>query len=134
MSDDFTSDRKIQVHLLIGLDFLWDFINLLKCVRYESLIAQQSVFGWVISRSFSNSNSNANIKTQLCCFSISNDYLKNFWALDVVGVTPNEKRECNQYGPVVKKFNHTLKFENSKYTVNLLWREPKIKLQIIYLV
>ena len=128
MSDDFTADRKIQVHLLIGLDFIWEFLNPLKCVRYESLIAQQSTFGWVISGYFTNNDSYANVKTQLCCFSFSDNDLKEFLGLEIAGVTPNEKRFCDEYGPIVQKFNETLKFENNKYTVNLIWKEPHVKL------
>ena len=129
LSDDFLSDREFQVHLLIGLDHLWDIVNPLKCLRYENLIAHDSIFGWVLSGSFSRQNSREHVNSsQLCCFSVSNEELKNFWSLDVVGITPNEKRECNQTGSVVKKFNETLKFENNKYTVNLLWKEPKLNI------
>ena len=128
LSDDFTADRKIQVHLLLGLDYIWDFLNPLKCIRYESLIAQESTFGWVISGYFTGDNSYANVKTQLCCFSLSDNDLKEFLGLEVAGVTPNEKRFCDEYGPIVKKFNETLKFENNKYTVNLIWKEPYVEL------
>ena len=128
LSDDLSSNRKIFIHILIGLDHLWDFINPLKCVRQESLIAQESVFGWVVSGSFSNANSYANVKTQLCCFNVTNEDLKNLFAMDVIGVTPKENLDCIKNSPVIRTFNETLKFENQKYTVNLLWKNPEVKI------
>ena len=119
MADDFTSDRTINIDLLIGLDYLWEFINPLECVKYQSLIAQQSVFGWIVSGSFSKVKFNVNNDNiQLCCFSVSNDDIKKFWDLDVIGIMPDKKHNVNKVDPIVNKFNANLEFENGRYVAN----------------
>ena len=126
-SDDFTSDRQFKIHILIGLDHLWQFLNPMKCVAHHSLIAHFSVFGWVISGSYKDTQSKHNVNTQICCcVSATNDELQKFWAMDIVGVSADETRDVS---PAVDKFNQTLKFENEKYTASLLWKTPKPKLK-----
>ena len=112
---------------MIGLDYLWQFINPLKCVAHNSLIGQFGVFGWVISGSYINtkSNTNKNVKKQICCVSVNNDDLHKFRAMDVVGVSPKETRDVS---PAVENFKQTFKFENYKYSANLLRKMPKFKL------
>ena len=54
MADDFTTNQTINIDLLIGLDYLWDFINPLECVNYQSLVAQQSVLVGLFPDPFQN--------------------------------------------------------------------------------
>ena len=111
---------------------MYDFINPMICQKHESLIAHQSVFGWIISGSFSGV-SNPEASTQLCCFSLGNDDISNFWALDTIGIKDNEKSDPMKDSTFVQKFNKTLKFENNKYTVKLLWKSPELPLVILIL-
>ena len=128
IADDYTSDRKMSIDLLIGLDHLYDFIDPLTTVRYESLVALQSVFGWVFSGSFSSYFKPINVQTQMCCFEISDVEIKKFWELETMGVMPKEKVNHTLRGPICDKFKENLQFKDNQYTVSLLWKENRSNL------
>ena len=122
LSDDYEVDRHIKVEILIGLDYLWDLIDPMTTVKHESLIAQYSVFGWVLSGSFASQNKSVS-NVQMCCINISNDELKKFWSLEMIGINAStETMPSIEHSAIVKKFKQDIQFVNGHYVVKLLWK------------
>ena len=48
-ANDYSSDSKISVDILVGLDFNLKFLDSSVSPQVEGLVSQPSVFGWVIS-------------------------------------------------------------------------------------
>ena len=48
-ADNYMQDRELTVDILVGLDAYWKFITPNKCLQTEGLVAQETVFGWVLS-------------------------------------------------------------------------------------
>ena len=74
-SDDFSNDRTVKIDILIGLDYMYDILNPALTVRCDSLVAQSSVFGWVVSGCFSIPH-NKQMQAQMCSFSVQRDEIK----------------------------------------------------------
>ena len=48
-ADECVHDRELTVDILIGLDAYWKFMIPNNCLQVEGLVAQETVFGWVLS-------------------------------------------------------------------------------------
>ena len=126
-ADDYFQDRHFTIDLLIGLDHLWDFIDPISTIRHNTLVAQKSVFGWIFSGSFST-NHTLSVITQMCCFNLTENHIKNFWELELMGIKRKEKLQCLESSEIITKFKDELKFENGHYIVSLLWKPKKVNL------
>ena len=121
LSDDFSNDRTVKIDILIGLDFMYDILNPALTVRCDSLVAQSSVFGWVVSGCFSIPH-NKQMQAQMCSFSVQRDEIKKFWELEVIGISPQEKPQCVTNHPIITKFNDSIQFREGNYFASLLWK------------
>ena len=130
LADDYSMDRHIKVDILIGLDNLYELINPIVSIQHNTLVAHESVFGWIFSGSFSPSTHTRvlNVTTQMCCFSVNSGLIKKFWELEVMGVSSKETLHCLETSDVMSKFRDEVKFENGRYIVNLLWKPQEVTL------
>jgi len=93
------------------------------------LVAQESVFGWVLSGSWKIPSNRGIVGPQLLCLeSVSDSALREFWDLESVGICTNEA-VSNVFAPdpVLKKFFETIRFDNGRYEVALPWKSKVAK-------
>ena len=63
--DDYMNNRNVNVDILIGLNAYWQFISPDGALRCGNVVAQDSVFGWVLS-GVCNASINNNPVWSLC--------------------------------------------------------------------
>ena len=113
------SSPHVTTDILIGQDLYWSFI-LGDVFRSESsnLVAQKSVFGWILSGCTRSSNSDG--ISLLNVGIISEQVAKSFWDLESVGIQGNDE----SIDPVRDKFNQSIAYsaESGPYKVPLMSR------------
>ena len=123
-----SNEKNITVSMLIGLDVYWKLMTPDVVRLNESLVAQKSVFGWVVSGLLENTESSIDQVHQnhqlLTLNSISNVTLEKFWELDSIGICNNEKAIED---PVMSKFNNSIEYKDNRYTVSLPWKSELAK-------
>ncbi|XP_071961249.1 uncharacterized protein [Antedon mediterranea] len=127
LADDYDKEREIHVDILVGLDYYWQFMGRGIHNLPEGLVAQDTVFGWVISGRWNlndninvTRNHNVNVSPQLLCITdISDDRLNKFWDLETIGVKPSDGVQ----DAVLKEFNESIRLVNERYEVKLPWKE-----------
>ena len=80
---------EVQVDVLIGLDSYWKFMKSGIVRNTGGLVAQESVFGWVLSGSLvDDGGSTSVVSHQLLCFSeVPEAALHKFWDLESIGIS-----------------------------------------------
>ena len=109
-------DRSVDI--LIGLDNYWSLMtnNLIKLS--EELVAQETNLGWILSGALPSSHSVPAV-TLLSVGDMSEQSIRNFWDLDVIGITENPEVS---YDPVLTEFKQNIKHIDNRYHVSLPWR------------
>ena len=80
---------EVQVDVLIGLDSYWKFMKSGIVRNTGGLVAQESVFGWVLSGSLVyDGGSTSVVSHQLLCFNeVPEAALHKFWDLESIGIS-----------------------------------------------
>ena len=127
LADHYDENREVTVDILIGLDRYWDFMREGIIKRPEGIVAQETVFGWVLSGSWQAKGNRtlSSVSHQLCCLSdVPDSTLRNFWELETIGIGSEEGSADIAHGdPVLRKFNNTVEFKEGRYEVSLPWKE-----------
>ena len=133
LADDYKNNRHMTVDILVGLDAYWRFVDPSKFHQVEGLVAQESVFGWLLSGSWTTLFSREIVSTQMLCIeNVSDSALRNFWDLESVGIRTDDAVFNRSFpDPVLKKFSETIKFDNGRYEVALPWKSSAAKENII---
>ncbi|XP_066941407.1 uncharacterized protein [Macrobrachium rosenbergii] len=133
LADEYGSNRKIQVDMLIGLDLYWKLMLPNKIVCHEGLVAQETVFGWVLSGSSIRSKDNCDVGVQLLTFSnFQEDSLSNFWELESVGIQAQEPRsDAIKPDPILVQFEKLVSYKEGRYEVALPWKSESVKLKLL---
>ncbi|XP_066958650.1 uncharacterized protein [Macrobrachium rosenbergii] len=133
LADEYGSNRKIQVDMLIGLDLYWKLMLPNKIVCHEGLVAQETVFGWVLSGSSIRSKDNCDVGVQLLTFSnFQEDSLSNFWDLESVGIQAQEPRsDAIKPDPILVQFEKLVSYKEGRYEVALPWKSESVKLKLL---
>ena len=122
-ADNYTENRQVTVDLLIGLDYYWKS----GVIRIPGLVAQETVFGWVVSGSWSTVKTDAATTClSLCCLTdIPEASLRNLWDLESVGILPTTSEMSESDELVLEKFNQTIRYseEEQRYEVCVPWNE-----------
>ena len=120
-ADCYDDSRHINIDILIGLDAYWKFIKSGVITIPEGLVAQQTVFGWIVSGSLlCGERSSQTVSHQLLCINdISETSLHKLWDLDTIG--------CGGEGNVISDSVHTeflnnIVFTDGRYEVALPWK------------
>ena len=113
------SSPQVTTDILIGQDFYWS-IMLGDVFRSENsnLVAQRSVFGWILSGCTRGSNSDG--ISLLNVGIIPEQVAKSFWDLESLGIQGNDE----SIDPVRDKFNRSIEYsaESGPYKVPLMLR------------
>ena len=113
----------MQVDILLGLDCYWKFMSPKLVTVSDGLVAQETVFGWIVSgpvRSSLQSHSVVSLAHSLLCLNyLSDDTLRCFWDLESIGVSdcPVETKH-----PVLTEFQEKVTFSDGRYHVGLPWK------------
>jgi hypothetical protein len=88
----------------------------------DNLVVQETQFGLMLSGTYASSVNDDECHSLLTLSPFSDDALRQFWDLEVIGIDSagNEPRPTH---PVLQKFNETVRYENGRYTVSLPWKE-----------
>ena len=76
LGDDYFQDRHFTIDLLIGQDYLYELLDPASAIKHDTLVAHESVFGWIFSGSFATNNHTLNVVTQMCCFNLTDSHIK----------------------------------------------------------
>ena len=136
--DNYGDGEQVQVDILIGLDYYWNFVNkqssngldyywnfVSKTVKIGGLVAQETLFGWILSISWLNEKRDSSVCVvhQLLCFSdIPEATLRRFWDLESIGISPKENEIAD---PVLDRFLETVNFKDGRYVVELPWKDSE---------
>ena len=121
-ADSYSTDREVTIEILVGLDYYWKFMKV-GMVKGPNLVAQETVFGWILSGSWTDTIEPSYENVTLCCLSdVPEDRLQRFWDLDSVGFSD---RESGPKDSVLQKFSDTLVYldEEKRYEVCLPWKD-----------
>ncbi|XP_068227909.1 uncharacterized protein [Palaemon carinicauda] len=128
LADDYMNSRHVNVDILVGLDAYWKFMLPNKYVQYENLVAQESLFGWILSGSCNESFDKGNVNSQLLCINVSESALNNFWDLESMGICTKEAvSKDSTLSNVMSTFSETVKFNDDRYAVALPWKSDVAK-------
>ena len=86
MAWDYTLSSEIKVDILVGLDSYWKFVKpqITGC-SVEGLMAQSTVFGWVLFGSVPVSQMTAPVMSHpMLCLTVSEQSVKSFWELESI--------------------------------------------------
>ena len=133
LADDYLNNRHVTVDILIGLNAYWKFITVNKAVQFGDLVAQETVFGWVLSGFCNNPVSREYVNTQLLCINnVCESSLHNFWDLESVGISAKEAVSSNvESSTVIKNFSISVKFDEGRYEVALPWKSEVAKQRLL---
>ena len=86
---DCSDGGEVQVDVLIGLDSYWKFMKSGIVRNTGGLVAQESVFGWVLSGSLVDDGGSPSVVShQLLCFNeVPEAALHKFWDLESIGIS-----------------------------------------------
>ena len=123
---DITQEETLEVDMLIGSDFYWEFVTG-EIIRGQSgPVAVSTTLGWVLSGPAGKTgqrNSTVSLVTThtLRVEGITNkeldSTLRSFWELESLGIqSPN-------HDPVSDQFTNTIQMKGGRYEVSLPWRE-----------
>ena len=122
-ADHYETGSVVKIDILIGKDSYWRFVlPQVLCSEVADLIAQNSVFGWIVSGCLSSgsSASHCNVSHQLLCVNVCDDTVRSFWELESVGIVSEDLESA--VDPVLQEFENSVDFVDGRYEVKLPWR------------
>lgn len=132
LADDYGHDRDLTLDILVGVDNYWRFVSADSAVRLDDLVAQKSVFGWILSGSCLKSHEET-VSHQMLCISTANHVnesdLHNFWKLESVGIYT--EKDVPTKNPVLENFEDSVQFVDGRYEVALPWKNEDVKLKLL---
>ena len=119
---------QVEVDILIGLDSYWKLMTPEIKSLPDGLVAQRTIFGWVISgllpTESGSSSSQVQVFHQLVCLDVSKSAVDKLWDLESVGIFEESAQD-----PTLRHFSDTVQYEDGRYVVSLPWKEslkPKL--------
>ena len=121
-----SGNEQVSIDILIGLDNYWRFIKSEIVHIAEGLVAQESVFGWVLSGSCQASSSSPLSYQLLCMCDTPDSTLRSFWELESIGITCEDGSSGTS--DILATFNESARFKDRRYEVSVPWKENASKL------
>ena len=79
-ADSYESDREVSIDILIGLDSYWRFVRPNAVQGPGDIVAQETIFGWILSGSWQSSKVSEAVCSQLLCLTdVPESMLRKFW-------------------------------------------------------
>ena len=120
LADPSDGSSPLNIDILIGSDFYWEFVTGDTCRGPTGPIAIDTKFGWVLSGPDTSSTDSVMLITHsLCCVQNTTsleDRLNSFWELESFGVSGADLS-------IHDKFKDSVNFVDGRYEVKLPWRE-----------
>lgn len=125
LADDYTADRCVTLDILIGLDAYHQVLKGETLYLTDSLVAQHSLFGWVLSGSVPGAPDPQPGLQLLCSDGISSSLIRSSWDLESIGL----KDSLHEDDPSLTKFEETIRHDGVRYEVSLPWngRQDQLK-------
>ena len=122
-ADDYTKEEVKEIHILIGLDFYYNFITGRIKRASNQPVAIETVFGWMLVSDSKNQKvqSSSCIHTMFTSTEVErslNDDLKKFWEIEEAVIEKPVKPENQE---AIQKFHKSVTYDPStkKYEVSL---------------
>ena len=123
---DVTPDEAMEVDLLIGADFYWEFVTGETVRGSEGPVAIKTTLGWVLSGPTGVAEPKKSVVSLVNAHTLRvegitnnelDETLRAFWELESLGIerVPND--------PASDHFSSTLQRRGERYEVSLPWRE-----------
>jgi hypothetical protein len=81
LADHYAENRELSINILVGLDAYWKFVKH-GVIRFP--VAQETIFGWIISGSWKGEFSNVTSHQLLCLNDLPDSTLCKFWNLNTI--------------------------------------------------
>ena len=84
--------QTLTIDILVGLDNYWKIVRGGVVFGSEGLVAQQTIFSWMINGCYSSVNALclSDQMQLLCIHDISETTMMSFWDLESIGISPRE--------------------------------------------
>lgn len=137
-ADSYSENRNVTIDLLIGLDCYWRFMKA-GIIRIPGLVAQETVFGWVVSGTWPSEHDVVNVvpsctSVSLCCLNdIPEESLRKFWDLESVGILPESSEMKESDRAVQENFSKTVQYSptEKRYGVCIPWKKDPSPSQLL---
>ncbi len=118
--------KPFSIDILVGLDNYWKFVRGGVLTGVDGLVAQETIFGWMVTGSWETSISAMCLSAQLLCVQdIPESTIRNLWSLESVGITAKECDDSLANDPVLSHFAEEVKMVDGRYEVVLPWNKNK---------
>ena len=114
-ADRYDVSKEVVVDILIGLDWYWQLVKPKAVSIPEGLVAQDTVFGWMLSGAVKGTERSAKSHQLLCMCDLPDSTIRNFWNVE-------ESVESELESVVLEKFQSDLKLRHGRYEVALPWK------------
>ena len=132
LADNYLNNSHMDIDILVGLDAYWKLMIPGNIIQAEGIVAQKSVFGWVLSGSWLTPSHIPFTPSQMLCISnVSENELHKFWDLESVGICPKESIDQCESNFVLQEFSKKVSFFNGRYEVALPWKNEAAKNNLI---
>ncbi len=121
--------KPFTIDILVGLDHYWKFVQGGVLPGIDGLVAQETIFGWMVTGSWESSVSAMCLSAQLLCIhDIPESTVRNLWSLESVGISAKENEDSLDNDPVLSHFSENVKMVEGRYEVALPWNRNKCDL------
>ena len=121
-ADHYETRSVVKIDILIEMDSYWRFVlPQVLCSEVADLVAQNSVFGWIVSGCLSSGSSASHCNTShlLLCVNVCDDTVRFFWELESVDIVSEDL--VSAIDPVLQEFENSVDFVDGPYEVKLPW-------------
>ena len=123
--------KPFTIDILVGLDHYWQFVQGGVLPGFDGLVAQETIFGWMVTGSWESSvsvNAMCLSAQLLCIHDIPESTIRNLWSLESVGISPKENEDSLENDPLLSHFSENVKLVDGRYEVALPWNKNKCDL------
>jgi len=136
LSDTYSCDRQITIDLLIGMGHYWKVMSGNAVRLSNGLVAQESLFGWIMSGSFQSQPHAPQAQSEesvfsfsfLCLNEQSDSLVRALWELDSIGIASQE-HDANEDDIIMREFERTVRYDGERYEVSLPWNGKQQELR-----